>query len=312
MKRLILLLLLPVVVAGSFMVCGEKGVHEPELARGTLVRVTTDGGQQPDWSDDGSLILYRYSVGDLQSVYSIPPEGGEPSKLLELTADDLDFPRWHPDMSTGLIAFILRMDEEEFGIFSYDTQNDELDTLLVSKKEFTGLDFTRDGNYLAYTREPSSTSGIWLLPLAGGDPIQLVKPTPWYLVSDLSCDRNSDTISYLEFEKAKSAWNLFYINQEGGDPTRITDFPTVEVLSDQERSPDGTQYFIRRHQTTVVPYRYHIFLLPTAGGKAEQITTMLRNSPSNPTWSPEGTAIAFHRWEPDLQVSNIFYVDLSE
>lgn len=293
-------------------VCGDRSVSEPELARGKLVRLTVDGGTHPDWSDDGSLILYRYSVDDTQTIYSISPDGGQPTKILELTGEDLEYPRWHPDMSSQLIAFVLRPNRTDWSICTYDIGADKLDTLITAQTEYTGLDFTRDGNSLAFTKEPSSTSGIWLIPVSGGEAARIQKTPPWYFVNSISCDRSSDTISFLEFEKGTSAWNLFYISQTGGEAVRVSSFPSTLFLTDQDRSPGGGQYLIRLHNTQIVPYRRHIFLMPAEGGKTEQITTMLRNSPTQPTWSPDGKSIAFHRWEPDLQLSNIFYVDLSE
>ena len=212
MRVKLFLIALLIVAAVLFVVCGEKGVSEPELARGTLVRVTTEGGVHPDWSNDGAKILFRYSVGDDYTIYSISPDGGQPTAILNLTARNIRYPRWHPDTSTQIIAFLLRVNETDWAICKYDIGAAKLDTLYYTNREFTGLDFTRDGNYLAFLREPSSTSGIWLIPVDGGDPVQLVKPTPWYLVTDISCDQDADTISYLEFEKAKSAWNLFSIS----------------------------------------------------------------------------------------------------
>ena len=57
-------------------------------------------GEEPDWSPNGSQILYKRQ-GDL---WIIPADGGKPTMLLERPEDDLSWARFSPDGSQILFS----------------------------------------------------------------------------------------------------------------------------------------------------------------------------------------------------------------
>jgi Tol biopolymer transport system component len=294
---------------------GDEDPIEPEVLGGELRDMTVTAGAYPDWSGDGSLILYASG----NSLWTLEPAVDAVSvEYLKIDNSEFKFPRWHPDQAGGMVGFVLETEDESsevtYQIGLYTPGDDSPTIIYSSSKELTGLDFTNDGDYLAFIKDPSSSSGVWLLPVSGGEPQSISEDQTWDRVSGLSCDRANDTVSFLLWEKQNSAWNVYNIAVTGGQAQKITNFTNMQVLVDQERSPDGLNWLVSfydvGHGRDFARSWHNFFTMPAAGGQVDQVTRMIDYSPNNPTWSPDGKAIALNRWTEEVEGQALFVIDL--
>ncbi len=87
------------------------------------------------------------------------------------------------------------------------------------------------------------------------------------------------------------------VQQERATATRRLepdDLLRLGVITDAQIAPDGTQiaYTVKTAHLESNDYRSAIYLIPTAGGEATQLTDGLARD-TLPRWSPDGTEIAF-------------------
>jgi Tol biopolymer transport system component len=86
----------------SLWAMGSDGSDPRALTEGDVL----DG--DPDWSPDGSSILFTHTVLNggvfTSSIATVPAEGGEPTELSSIAADNIQEPVWSPDGQR--IAFV--------------------------------------------------------------------------------------------------------------------------------------------------------------------------------------------------------------
>jgi Tol biopolymer transport system component len=90
---------------------------------------------------------------------------------------------------------------------------------------------------------------------------------------------------------------LAEVSRKGGAPRKIIEYPSDQVFSGISASPDGkwAAYVANAPDGT-----YQIFRVPVAGGAPQQVTTD-PNHKTQPSFSPDGTRLAFTIWRYDVQ-----------
>jgi dipeptidyl aminopeptidase/acylaminoacyl peptidase len=186
-----------------------------------------------------------------------------------------------------------------------------------------------DGSRVAFVRtahdyrKDANVSEIMLVPAAGGTPRALTDGK--HEVAAPRWSPAGDRLAYLR-KSARHGAQIFAIAAAGGAARAIT-----QAKNDVEQfawSPDGSQFVYvtrdvpadaraqARHDdlfdvhdddflTAAKPLSSHLWLVPSAGGKARRLTggtwSVLENDasfvggPSNPSWSSDGRTIAFAR-----------------
>lgn len=125
----------------------------------------------PDWSPDGSQLVFRSTRDGNNEIYVMAADGSAERNLTKHPASDTD-PAWSPDGS--LIAFVSdRTGNEE--IFVMDTDGYEPRRLTRNEGKDTYPAWSPDGQFIAFyaEREGGKNLDIFIMRMDGSDRIQL-------------------------------------------------------------------------------------------------------------------------------------------
>lgn len=135
------------------------------LAGGSPKRLTGDFDDlgQPDWSPDGSRIVFQsYRTGNFH-LWSIPADGGEMRQHTDGTFDHRE-PRWSPDGKT--IAFSSDRSDGRYAIHLLDVATGAVTVFSKGSSQDSEPCWSPDGKSIAYVADGTK---IMLAPLAGGE-----------------------------------------------------------------------------------------------------------------------------------------------
>jgi TolB protein len=162
----------------------------------------------PDWSSDGSRIIYQAGTGKDAELYVLEV-GGEPSPLTNNEQAD-HCPDWNLDGSQ--IAFSRVVDNGNEDIFVMDKNGNNEKNLT---EDYTGVDrcptWSPDGRLIAFESDRDGTENIWLMNANGTGKRQLTDSPPVQGPAAWSPDGN-----WLAFTtKETGNWNIYLISWDG-------------------------------------------------------------------------------------------------
>ena len=165
----------------------ENDIYVLDISSGETVNLTEDStvwDAFPDWSPNGDLIAFvsdRAEGGGkaLDDVWTMKPDG---SGLRNLTNNGEDwedyYPAWSPDGKS--IAFFRSgiMAPSEGGpaglwVMDADGKNQRLVTAIEVFRAGGTPVWSPDGQYLAYPFELDGVEDVWVVPVAGGEPVNV-------------------------------------------------------------------------------------------------------------------------------------------
>ncbi|MFP3952044.1 MAG: prolyl oligopeptidase family serine peptidase, partial [Candidatus Bathyarchaeia archaeon] len=256
----------------------------------------------PRWSPDGSKILFlskgRQPESDTQ-LYIIPTAGGE----AELVADmegGINQPRWASDSKRILFISPVKEDETESDVLVIDRPRYKLN----GKGMFPG---TRAHVFTVELKEEPKqvTEGDFDVEYADWSPSG----------EEIAIITNMEPGADLSFIK-----DIYLVPAEGGTLTKVTNAQhTINSLS---WSPSREEIaFLGHDLRRSIATNTDIWIIPTEGGKAENLTegfdrtiglrigSDLRTSTPDPgaVWSPDSSALYFVT--ADIPHSSIYRVD---
>lgn len=261
------------------------------------------------WSPDGKYIAAQISQDAISTIarISVAPDnkGGE---VVALTADmmvensdkkaDSALPAWSPDGS--MIAFQSKTDGTNFQVYVMDRDGNNK-RKVSSGQAYAGMaSWSPDGKSIAYTggdkADVGSPKEIYVVAATGGTPKQLTK-----LGKDLSKPIWSpDGKSMLYLDNLSDRFSdIMIMNADGTSPRKLADGVRA---SSPEFNPAGDKvlyYFVSLvAEPTPVgggsssAQGSHVYTVPVAGGQIVNLTPNSRDD-YQPTWSPDGTMVAW-------------------
>jgi serine/threonine protein kinase/tricorn protease-like protein len=284
---------------GQFFVYGHTGQGTMDLYMrprqgGRTLRLTDAPGDElrPSWSRDGSQIAYVAGNGNECDIYLISPTGGTPTKLV-----DTKFPYlwsiwdawfalggmpWSPDDRSLLFSRLL--DTGEVAIFELDLETKE--EKQITFPEDGALDLSAswsfDGEQIAFSRSQKGTSGLWLVPAAGGEPRELLvgefkHHEPSFLPGDREIVFSSNRLT-------PAVATIWTVHLESGRLSRL--FRGGRIYADPKVTADGLiTYASAGHQTDL-----HILSVET--GESRRLTSYTEDNFVG-RYSPDGRRIAY-------------------
>jgi uncharacterized repeat protein (TIGR01451 family) len=138
-----------------------------------------------------------------------------------------------------------------------------------------------DGSLIVFDSNRSGNRDLWLMPAAGGTPVQMTTSLQVDQHSDWS--PASDLIVFSAAVTAGANEDLYVIPRGGGTPTLLASDPSAADRF-PSWSPDGSGIAFAKGDD--------IYVIPATGGTPVQVTTD-PGVDTHPSWSPDGTQIAF-------------------
>jgi TolB protein len=237
---------------GRELVYSMQGTLWRQAVTDTEAVQLTDGPGydfQPDWSPDGSRIVFSRWAGDTIELQTLNVSTLAVTPLTHNGAVNLE-PRWSPD--GGRIAFVSTADSGRWHVFLMPDSGGAPQRLTVDRDGGPRRYYSRWDHYLSPTWSPDGkelilvsdrgtnhgSGGFWRVSIDSGAELHQIRyeETTWKARPDWSPDGHRVVYSsYLGRQ-----WNqLWLITPEGGDPVQLTygDFDATAP----RWSPDGSR-----------------------------------------------------------------------
>lgn len=254
-----------------------------------MVYGTKENIEAPNWSHDGSFILYnkkghiyRY---DIETGKITPIETGSANK----NNNDHGIA---PDGKTLILSS--HGSDGRSRIYTVPAEGGEAREITPEGPSYWhGV--TPDGSTLAYCAERKGHYNIWIIPFEGGDEIQLT--TGAFL--DDGPEYTPDG-KFIYFNSTRSGqMKIWRMKPEGSDLIQITHGPGNDWFP--HFSPDGKKMVFLTYPDTVKPelhphnQRVMIQIMDTENNEVQVLSCLYggQGTLNVPSWSPDGRFIAF-------------------
>jgi Tol biopolymer transport system component/DNA-binding winged helix-turn-helix (wHTH) protein len=296
-----------------------------ELASGSIRDVADVFRGDASWAPDGKIIYT-----DDQDVYEMEADGSRPRKLFSASGP-VDGIRFSPNGSkiSFTVGSKINSDHTLWEARADGSNPHQILTELTESQEVCCGRWTPDGNFFLFQIMRDGASKIWVLPehaplwnlhprplqLTTGPPnFYMGAPTPdgkklivtsaepraelvrydggsgQYVpflrgisAGDVEPSRDTRSVVYVRYPEG----TLWRAKEDGSNATQLTG-PSLRV-SLPHWSPDGSRIAFAGARPGKP---WNIFLIPSAGGPAEQISSGAI-ADLDPTWSADGSKIAF-------------------
>ena len=280
-------------------------------------------------SPDGRRVLYTLSVPDWKEarrssdIYLVSVDAGVPStRQMTFTRDKNETnPAWSRDGS----FFVFSSNRDGTGtpppaqLYLMRPDGGEARRLTDAKDGVADFAFSRDGKWLVYAAGKADERQLWALPVTGIDsarPKQLTRhatPIRWWTIAPDSrriyftapdtLDKDNRTRVEKKFtvnirNEPQPTEQLWALELEPGTETRLTSDTSYSV-SGVTLSKDGRWLGFRgtfndRYQRNITGSGMYadVYLLETATGQIERLTSNAEIGESTVSFSPDGSMIA--------------------
>ncbi|MHB8736364.1 MAG: S9 family peptidase [Terriglobales bacterium] len=171
-----------------------------------------------------------------------------------------------------------------------------------------GTTWSPDGEQVAFISNISGRQNLWVVPAAGGWPVQLTVSEQRQSSPRWSPDGR--WIAYISDYDGNEQWDLFVVSPRDGEVRNLTRTPEI-AEEDPAWSPDG------RHLAYIAKPRLgSTFEIETVEVDSGQIRAVTRGTAKDlgnfhPLWSPDGRRLAYTQAHATGKDSNVYAVDLA-
>jgi Tol biopolymer transport system component/predicted Ser/Thr protein kinase len=278
---------------------------------GGLSRRIAETGLSPRWRPDGQCIGYMllHQTGTPVSsksgkfeIWSVKPDGSD--NRLEIVDSvsvegRISF-SWSPDGKS--LAWIRSFPEGYQEVFLTELGTGKEHQLTFDKKNIDEVCWTRS-NEIIFSSNKSGNTNLWMVPVAGGSPMQITKGSGPDLGMKISADGKK--LVYLQQQQIGHIWTA---NVDGSDARQVTfDDRNIESLS---LSPDGKLVAFSMYDPDPLKPIRSIYVMEHDGSNRRRLTSG-NEIATAPRWSPDGRWVAYRSWSPaeSADSSNVYLIE---
>jgi dipeptidyl aminopeptidase/acylaminoacyl peptidase len=271
-------------------VCPAAGGPATRLCAQPAAIETTDGTDRRDvsggpcWSQVEPRVAFVAAAahGQGSSVWTCCPGETQAVELTQHVGDDRT-PRWAPNGER--LAFVGDRDGRD-DVQVVSSAGGWATQLTYDRFDNTDLDWSPDGDWIAYTSQRSDTdlfsNSVCVVPSNGG-PVRVLTDGP--ADNDRSPRWSPDGQSIAFISNRADSDDVWVIDADGNNPRRLTAGPGERA--DPHWSPDG-QWLA---YTQLLHTDVDVWVLPSSGGTPRRLTHGGVNRA--PRWSPDGTRLLY-------------------
>ena len=188
-----------------------------------------------------------------------------------------------------------------------DLQNFTVEKLF-STRLIGGSSWSPDGKQVAFIANISGRNNLWLVPAAGGWPVQLT-------VSDQrqaspAWSPNGKWIAYTSDQDANGQWDIFVLPLATGETLNVSNTPAISAES-PAWSPDSRYLAWQAKPQTSSTYEIELFDMLFRRRRALTTNTPKEFGNFQPVWSHDGKRIAYTRIRSDKREASVHVVEVA-
>ena len=278
----------------SIWVVPVHGKVSPDIAGEPLRLPGTEGAWHwgMSWSADGKWIAYNTLKNSIVGICIVPSSGGKVKRIVNNRGAVYRIHNNRHSLSPdGKILAFASEEKGEIQLLTVNVAGRDVNQLTEDGGAQPA--FSPDGKKIAYVKQPNTEiykSDVWVIPAAGGTPVQLSdlqgeatgpiwSPDGKMIAFTRKAYPGSDVSKEICIVPVSEAGN------PEASPTQIElPLETWHVLAGWK--PDNKIGVLLKN-----PIHYAIYTVPASGGNATQVTS--QGDTFNPRWSPDGERIYF-------------------
>jgi TolB protein len=239
------------------------------------------------------IVFYASGDEDEYNIYTIDTDGNT-TNIIDTSYADME-PAWSPD---GVFLAFISTRDKNFHVFI--STADGQDATRVYGGGINGQPaWAPDGRHIAFhsITVPGRPYNIWKLYVEGTrfsfqwDPVQLTDDPAGAFAPAWSPD--GQQIAFHSYRDGNG--NIYLMDTDGANQRRITDHPANDT--DPAFSPDGEYIAFQSSRDTPDGCGMNVWVMRTDGSDPRNLTGHTDCTPRSgaPTWSSDGTMLAFQR-----------------
>ncbi len=266
------------------------------ISGGEPRRLTASKGPDtgPRWSPDGETIAFLSSRSGSSQIWTIDPLGGEALQRTTFPVD-VDNIQWSPDGAR--LAFTAEVYPDCPDLKCTASRDKEKDADPVKARTYTSLPFRHWDSW-----EDGKRSHIFVWPLKGGDPIDLMKradadsPTkPFGGTEEFAWSPDGKEMAFTAKITRDAAWSTdlnIHLAATDGSGFRSVTSGNRAVDTQPAWSPDGrTLAYLAMTRPGFEADRQRVMLYDNATGQSRALTESWDRSAQSLLWSRDGRTL---------------------
>ncbi len=278
-------------LASLWIVPASGGTARPLIPDGGTSRI------EPVWSPRGSRIYYTSFQDGTTSIWSVAPEGGEPTRVTQGIGQER-----HPSVSADGSRLAYSTNDQRMHMVLFDRSSGERTRIQrLGGSMMPAISAAQDR--VVVVADWTGRLNLWVSEFANGDIVGQPKPVLEQPIGNPSQPAFSPDGRWIAYYLIRDdERHIWIVSSDGGEPIRFTDSGSANITPSW--SPDGRSIAF----ASDAGGESVLWVAPVRNGRRDGEPRQLTRGGNDyaPAWAPDGQAIAFMRI--DNAASNIWLV----